>query len=34
MAPIANIHTIITDAGTSQDFIAAAQDKGIRVIVA
>jgi DeoR/GlpR family transcriptional regulator of sugar metabolism len=34
MAPIENIHTIITDAGTSRDFIAAAHAKGIHVILA
>ena len=34
LAPLENIHTIVTDKQTPQEFIAAIQQKGVRVIVA
>jgi DeoR/GlpR family transcriptional regulator of sugar metabolism len=33
VAPITSVHTLITDAGTPQDFIAAVQAQGVKVIV-
>lgn len=33
VAPITSIHTLITDAGTPPDFIAAVQARGVRVLV-
>ena len=33
VAPITSVHTLITDTGTSQDFVAAVRAQGVKVMV-